>query len=303
MQILFGNRYFENISSTEQIIEIKKYLNNNYRIIIDKLNTVQLENNNDLNFFNEHVYYASFGFTNKRFVLFLTQNGSMNVAYLFNLNSGTLFSVSFSGNDELFKNNVLYGEILTTKQTNIFFVEDIMVYENNSLYNTNYSERFEYIKKLMYHYNENVIFNDIHLVHKEFVKINNLIDIFDFYNNEIQQISQKQNINLKTHIVRFIPNKLFSLNYDLKMFQMAIQRNNNNKNEIKLDKTKQYNFKVKKDEGYTDVYSLYTNNDMYVGKAYIKDIETSRDLNNYEECNYKCEYNIKFNKWMLLEKI
>ena len=131
MQIQFGNRYLENISSSEIITNIKKYLNNSYRIIIDKLNTVQLTNNNELDFFNEHVYYASYGFTNKRFVLFMTQNNDENVAYLFNLNSGTLFQVSFSGNSNLFKNNVLYGEILTTKQTNIFFIEDIMVYQNN----------------------------------------------------------------------------------------------------------------------------------------------------------------------------
>lgn len=304
MQIQFGNRYLEIISSSELITNIKKYLNNSYRIIIDRLNTVQLSNNNELDFFKDHVYYASYGFTNKRFVLFLTQNGNDNVAYLFNLNSGTLFQVSFSGSSQLFKNNVLYGEILTTKQTNIFFIEDIMVYQNKSLYNTNYNERYQNIQDLMNHYYDNPIFNDLHLVSKEFVRMEKLINIFEFYNNQIQQISKKQNITLKTHIVRFIPNKLFSLNYDLKMFQMAIQRNNNVKSEIKLDKTKPYNFKVKRDEEYTDVYSLYTNNDIYVGKAYIKDMRISKELQECnDECIYKCEFNIKFNKWMLIKKI
>ena len=88
------------------------------------------------------------------------------------------------------------------------------------------------------------------------------------------------------------------------MFQIAIQRNNNVKSEIKLDKTKPYNFKVKRDEEYTDVYSLYTNNDIYVGKAYIKDMRISKELQECnDECIYKCEFNIKFNKWMLIKKI
>ena len=145
MQIQFGNRYFEIISSKNNIYYVKKYLNNKFRLIIDKLKVNQLNNNNELDFFKEHLYYASYGFTNKRFVMFLTQTEGCNVCYLFNLNTNMLFQVSLSGDDKLFNNNVLYGEILTTKQTNIFFVEDIVAYDDVSLYNTNYQHRcFEY---------------------------------------------------------------------------------------------------------------------------------------------------------------
>jgi hypothetical protein len=309
MQIQFGNRYFEIISSNATQIHLKKYLNNGFRIIIDKLKINQLNSTSELKFFEDHSYQASYGFTNKKFVLFLTKMEGEKCAFLFNLNSGTLFLISLSGKDELFNNNIVYGEILTTKQTNIFFIEDIVSFDNQSLFGKFYNERFQKIIELLQYYEEDPIFNDIHLVHKEFVKMDKLINIFDFYNEQITQISKNQNIQLKTNIIRFIPNKLFNLNYDLKMIMINDFKNynlNNNKIVSKLDKTKSYNFRIMKDDEYTDVYNLY-DKDECVGKAYIKDLNISKDLSEQikvdKEIYYKCIYNIKFSKWTPIEKI
>ena len=175
---------------------------------------------------------------------------------------------------------------MTTKQTNIFFVEDIMVYENNSLYNTNYSERFEYIKKLMCHYNENVIFNDIHLVHKEFVKINNLIEelrkiyqSFGYNNIKIDFTYEIFENNSSDVFLEFDEGKI------TKIKNIYFKGNSSYENDIILSKIKSKSKKIT---------NIFANNNF---KPIQVQTDRQRLLNFYKDKGYAdidINYNIEF---------
>lgn len=317
MQIQFGNRYFEIINEQNTIIKIKKELNNKYKIIVDKLNINTINSTKELEFTKKHYYQASFGFTNKRFMLYLTkiENDTKNIAILINLSSNIFYFVSFSGNDELFNNNVLLGEILACKNTNIFMTEDILVYNGSSMFNTNYDDRYEQINELITHYNDNNVFNDIHIIAKPFYKINELMQYYDSFQDSLKKYTNESNIKLKTNIIRLIPNKLYNLNYELYFIQLydSYYKNDNNYDSIKYDYNKNYVFKLKNTD-YIDVYDIYShdenninNDDKNIGRAYLcnKDISVKirqefsynddKKHNSYILC--ECVYNSKFKKW------
>lgn len=325
MQIQFGKRYFEIINEQNTIIKIKKELNNKYKIIVDKLNINTINSTKELEFTKKHYYQASFGFTNKRFMLYLTkiENDTKNIAILINLSSNIFYFVSFNGSNELFNDNVLIGEILSCKKTNIFMTEDILVYNGASMFNTNYDDRYNQINELLKYYHDNSIFNDIHIIAKPFYKMNNLIEFYDSFQNSLKEYTNKYDIKLKTNIIRLIPNKLYNLNYELYFIQLydSYYKNDNKFDSINYDYNKNYVFKIKNTD-YIDVYDIYShdenninNDDKYIGRAYLcnKDISVKirqefsytddKKHNSYILC--ECIYNTKFKKWQpvnVLEK-
>jgi len=317
MQIQFGKRYFEIINDQNTIIKIKKELNNKYKIIVDKLNINTINFTKELEFTKKHFYQASFGFTNKRFMLYLTkiENDTKNIAILINLSSNIFYFVSFTANDKFFNNNILIGEILACKQTNIFTVEDILVSNGESMFNTNYEDRNTQINNILNDYNDTNIFNDLHIISKPFYRINDIIKYYDSFQNSLKEFYNKYDIKIKTNIIRLIPYKLYNLNYELYFIQLydVYYKNENNFDLINYDLTKKYTFKIKNTD-YIDVYDIYShdenninNDDKNIGRAYLcnKDISIKirqkfYNNNDKKHNNYvlgECVYNDKFKKW------
>lgn len=298
MQLLFGNRYYEVIDEKSHNIFLKKQLNK-YNIYVNNLAINQVSENNEVEFIKKHRYLASYGFTNKRFILYLTRSDEKNTAYLFNLNSDIIFQITFSADDDLFKENVFYGEILTTKQTNIFFIEDLLVCNGKSTYNEYYNHRYGKIEELMKMYNYDEIFNDLHLIKKEFMSYDDILSNYEYYLSKITKIAQDNKVGLRNNIIRFIPNKLFNTNYDMKFMLINNRRFIQNTDELKLDKTEMYVFEVKANDEQKYSYDLYYN-DKFVGKALVKTMELNEFLEKNDNLSMMCKYDASFDKWQPL---
>jgi len=301
MQILFGKGRINLINDSAVTQFFRSELFTKYNIGIDKFHYRNLKVPNDLETFNNHFYYWLPGVSNKRYLLWFTKFDNKNMTILIYLDEKIYYQPILRVDERIYEQNViLYGEIAHLENENLFLVEDIAHCNmEDSIQKLNYTNRLEIAKNIVDEYFKyDIIYNDFQVKFKPFNVVKDISKFNDMINPDLKFIN-----------VRFIPNRLFNLSYELMIINI-LNKKEEQPEDIKniINKDKIYSFIVK-NSGKPDVYHLYydcvKNGIIKVGSAYIPNINISIKIRQSmlesdkcgEKCIWKCRYLKDLNKW------
>ena len=276
------------IINNKQIInDIYDTLKANFSCKIEKLcGTEYIKENETYKLDESEQLCFTFDFINNHYFIYATTINYKKYCILMDPKNKKYLLVKIRFADDIYKNTLLFGNIIWTENGWIFYAADILMKSGQFFKKMAFHNRIKIIKKLLEdeYINDNIL-NTFSIISKPYYDITNLS----------KYLSCLHNIKL--------PLDSISIKRDNTTFGfMGVHINENTTPENNLMNTEQEQEMDIKITNLPDVFEVYKNNN-FIGIAYIPTLRISQYVNNlFEDTNkdiikIKCSYNNKFEKW------